>query len=66
MVLPASVMVGYLWNVSAAAPFAFGAFMVFIAFVALRFLTKSTYGLKIISDGGNYQSRKIQTYYNPG
>jgi len=38
MALPASLIAGYLWNVSAAAPFAFGAIMAFLAFIALRFL----------------------------
>ncbi len=38
MALPASLLAGYLWNISAAAPFAFGAVMAFLAFVALRFL----------------------------
>lgn len=38
MALPASLIAGFLWNVSAAAPFAFGALMAFLAFVALRFL----------------------------
>ncbi|RJQ17907.1 MFS transporter [Candidatus Woesearchaeota archaeon] len=36
--LPASLIAGYLWNVSAAAPFAFGAIMAFLAFIALHFL----------------------------
>jgi len=41
MALPASVFAGFLWNsVSAAAPFAFGAIMAFLAFVALRFIPK--------------------------
>ena len=40
MALPASVIAGYLWNISSAAPFAFGALMAFLAFVALRFLPK--------------------------
>jgi MFS family permease len=40
MALPASLLAGFLWNISAAAPFAFGAFMVFLAFIALRFLPK--------------------------
>jgi len=39
MALPASLIAGVLWNrVSPAAPFAFGAIMAFIAFVALRFI----------------------------
>lgn len=38
MALPASLIAGYLWNLSPAAPFAFGAAMAFSAFVALRFL----------------------------
>jgi MFS family permease len=40
MALPASVIAGYLWNISAAAPFTFGAIMAFVAFVALWFLPK--------------------------
>ncbi|GAP06448.1 permease of the major facilitator superfamily [Anaerolinea thermolimosa] len=40
MALPASVIAGYLWNWSPAAPFAFGALMAFLAFVALWFLPK--------------------------
>ncbi len=40
MALPASLLAGFLWNISAAAPFAFGAFMAFLAFIALRFLPK--------------------------
>ena len=40
MALPASLLAGYLWNISAAAPFAFGALMAFLAFIALRFLPK--------------------------
>jgi len=41
MALPASLIAGYLWNVSPAAPFAFGAMMAFLAFVALRFLPRA-------------------------
>ncbi len=41
--LPASLIAGVLWNhISAAAPFAFGALMAFIAFVALWFLPRKT------------------------
>jgi MFS family permease len=40
MALPASVIAGYLWNISTAAPFAFGALMAFLAFLALLFLPK--------------------------
>jgi MFS family permease len=38
MALPASVIAGYLWNVSVSAPFAFGALMAFIAFLVFQFL----------------------------
>lgn len=41
MALPASVIAGYLWNWFPAAPFAFGALMTFIAFIALWFLPKA-------------------------
>lgn len=42
MALPASLIAGTLWNrVSPAAPFAFGAIMAFIAFVALWFIPAS-------------------------
>jgi len=41
MALPASVIAGYLWNVSVFAPFAFGALMAFLAFIALQFLPKT-------------------------
>ena len=40
MSLPASLIAGYLWNISPAMPFAFGALMAFLAFIALRFLLK--------------------------
>lgn len=43
MALPASLIAGVLWNrVAPAAPFAFGALMAFIAFVALWFVPKKT------------------------
>ncbi len=38
MALPASLIAGYLWNRSAAAPFTFGAGMAVVAFLALRLL----------------------------
>jgi MFS family permease len=41
MALPASVIAGYLWNWSPAAPFSFGALMAFVAFIALWFLPKA-------------------------
>ena len=45
MALPASLIAGVLWNrVSPAAPFAFGAIMTFIAFVALRFIPAKKVG----------------------
>ncbi len=40
MALPASVIAGFLWNLSSGAPFLFGGLMAFLAFIALQFLPK--------------------------
>jgi len=40
MALPASVIAGFLWNLSSGAPFLFGGLMAFLAFIAMQFLPK--------------------------
>ncbi|HMN15537.1 MAG TPA: MFS transporter [Bellilinea sp.] len=40
MALPASVIAGFLWNISSGAPFMFGGLMALLAFIAIQFLPK--------------------------
>lgn len=40
MALPASVIAGFLWNISSGAPFLFGGLMAFLAFISIQFLPK--------------------------